>query len=86
MDFVTRFGRICIKSSHKVTKSGHSILQEEFQHDPKFLSKLKNLKPDFPKFRRVRPDGNCFFRSVAFSIMENLLDKPEAVKVERDQI
>lgn len=39
-----------------------------------FLGKLRLLGQSYSSFRRVRRDGNCFFRSFIFSYVESLLN------------
>jgi len=48
-------------------------LETDYQNDEAYLSKVKLLKDTYSHIRRVRPDGNCFFRAVGFAFMEQLL-------------
>ncbi|CAG0879538.1 unnamed protein product [Cyprideis torosa] len=47
-------------------------LKPEYIKDPVFLQKIERLVEKYPKFRRMRGDGNCFFRSMAFALLEQL--------------
>lgn len=48
-------------------------LEEEFASDPVYLEKVKSLGSKFGHIRRTRPDGNCFYRALAFAYFEHLL-------------
>jgi len=50
-----------------------SRLEADYKNDEAYLSKVKLLKETYSDLRRVRPDGNCFFRAVGFALMEQLL-------------
>jgi len=49
-----------------------TILDAEYADNPAFLAKLKDLQKSYSRFRRVRGDGNCFYRAYLFSIVEQL--------------
>nr|CAG4650355.1 EOG090X0AE1 [Sida crystallina] len=53
-----------------------SCLVAEFKDDPIYKSKSERLCTLYQSLRRVRPDGNCFFRGFGFSYFEQLLDNP----------
>jgi ubiquitin thioesterase protein OTUB1 len=46
---------------------------QEFANDPVYLEKVRNLSANFSHIRRTRPDGNCFYRALAFAYFEHLL-------------
>lgn len=48
-----------------------NVIEGEFEQNSVFATKLKNLK--FRKIRRARRDGNCFYRSYLFGILEKCL-------------
>ena len=50
-----------------------SCLVTEFSEDPVYKSKSERLCGLYSSLRRVRPDGNCFFRGFGFSYFEQLL-------------
>lgn len=50
-----------------------SVLENEYAKDEAYLGKVKTLKATYSHIRRVRPDGNCFFRAVGFAYFERLL-------------
>ncbi|TRY75898.1 hypothetical protein TCAL_00671 [Tigriopus californicus] len=52
-------------------------LEREFSHDAVFMTKIGNLKGRYAELRRTRPDGNCFFRAVAYRYFELLLHRPD---------
>ena len=61
-----------------------SNLEQEFENDPVFKSKVVKLSEKYAQFRRIRPDGNCFFRAVGFRLFEWLLDnEAEFAKVKQ---
>lgn len=55
-----------------------SSLEKEYNEDPVYLLKVKDLSAKYKNIRRTRPDGNCFFRAFSFAYLEQLLtDKAE---------
>jgi ubiquitin thioesterase protein OTUB1 len=56
-----------------------TVLLEEYD-DEVFCTKLKNLVPLYPRFRRTRGDGNCFYRSFGFGYMEMLCNDPQELE------
>ena len=52
-------------------------LETEFQADEVFRAKILKLQDKYSHLRRVRPDGNCFFRAVGFRLFEQLLGSAE---------
>lgn len=55
-----------------------SSLEKEYNEDPVYLLKVKDLASKYKKIRRTRPDGNCFFRAFSYAYLEQLLtDKTE---------
>ena len=53
------------------------VLEEEFSNDEVYKSKIAKLTEQYSEFRRIRPDGNCFFRAVGFRLFEWLLGSGE---------
>ena len=45
-------------------------LEAEFQADEVFQAKILKLGQKYSRMRRVRPDGNCFFRAVGYRLFE----------------
>jgi len=45
-----------------------------------FLSKLGEIKKDYSHLRRVRGDGNCFYRAYLFAMMERVIGDPAGAK------
>lgn len=39
-------------------------------------AKLLSLADDFPFFRKVAGDGNCFYRAFIFAMLEALVTRP----------
>ncbi|KOB77566.1 Ubiquitin thioesterase otubain-like protein, partial [Operophtera brumata] len=55
-----------------------SSLEKEYNEDPVYLLKVKDLSSKYKQIRRTRPDGNCFFRAFSYAYLEQLLiDKKE---------
>ena len=48
-------------------------LEAEFQSDEVFKAKILKLGQKYSRMRRVRPDGNCFFRAVGYRLFEVLI-------------
>lgn len=58
-----------------------SSLEKEYNEDPVYLLKVKDLSSKYKHVRRTRPDGNCFFRAFSYAYLEHLLtDKAEYEK------
>lgn len=49
-----------------------SVLESEYGQDAVYKSKVKDLGTKYKGIRRIRPDGNCFFRAFAYSYLEHL--------------
>ena len=49
-----------------------TALEEEFKQDPVYLVKATKLAAKYARIRRTRPDGNCFFRALAFAYFEKV--------------
>lgn len=54
-----------------------SILRHEYENadSPGFIPGIEYLSVQYPHMRRVRGDGNCFYRAFIFSYLENLLNE-----------
>lgn len=50
-----------------------TLLDEYKDNNEAFQFKISDTAKQFPTFRRVRGDGNCFFRAFGFSVLEQLL-------------
>jgi ubiquitin thioesterase protein OTUB1 len=48
-------------------------LMIEYRDDPVYFKKMEKLCESYKSLRRVRPDGNCFFRGFGYSFFEKLL-------------
>jgi len=55
-----------------------SLLREDFDKGSVFQEQLDFLQAaGFSSVRRVRGDGDCFYRAFAYSYLEQLLDEPD---------
>lgn len=54
-----------------------SSLEKEYNEDPVYLLKVKDLSAKYKFIRRTRPDGNCFFRAFSYAYLEYLLTNKE---------
>lgn len=54
-----------------------ATLNNEYADDPIYTRKVQDIEKKYKFFRRVRPDGNCFFRGFAFAILEYLIKHQE---------
>lgn len=52
----------------------------EYKDDAVFKAKIEKLCESYKSLRRVRPDGNCFFRGFGFGYFERLLNEPDEWK------
>jgi len=50
-----------------------NLKQEYSDDDDVYLKKLTTLSTTYPSYRRIRPDGNCFYRAFSFKLLEYLL-------------
>ncbi|THU43948.1 hypothetical protein C4D60_Mb02t02240 [Musa balbisiana] len=61
-----------------------SSLVAEFQSgSPIIQAKIKLLYDNYAALRRVRKDGNCFYRSFMFSYLEHILETQDTAEVDR---
>jgi ubiquitin thioesterase protein OTUB1 len=70
-----------IQESHKLVGNVEDItaLETQFAADPTFLTNARQLQLKYASLRRTRPDGNCFYRALAFGQFERMLnDEAEA--------
>lgn len=50
-----------------------SNLTNEYREDPVYSCKLDKLCEGYKTLRKVRPDGNCFFRGFGYAYFEKIL-------------
>lgn len=62
------------------SKVATAELFAEFQGDEVYEAKLKSLSDNFSCIRKVRKDGNCFYRALAFSFAQVALQNPKALQ------
>lgn len=68
-------------------KEPFSALSLQYADNPKFLYKLQTGASVYSFVRRVRGDGNCFYRSLLFSVLEfALLPPPHVAPLEHFQL
>jgi len=53
-----------------------STLKGDFKDDSLFLEKVEDLTSIYTDIIKIRPDGNCFYTSFAFSLFEMLMSDP----------
>jgi len=53
------------------------IVEDYAKEDSVYRQKIEDLKARYKNIRKVRGDGNCFFRAFGFGYLERLLDHPE---------
>ncbi|XP_076463742.1 ubiquitin thioesterase OTUB1-like [Babylonia areolata] len=56
------------------------LVEEYAKEDQVYRQKLEDLKKRYSHIRKVRGDGNCFFRGFGFAYLESLLNDPEEFK------
>ncbi|XP_035233277.1 ubiquitin thioesterase OTUB1-like isoform X2 [Stegodyphus dumicola] len=58
-----------------------SVLQKEYAEDDLiYQQKVNDLKNKYSCIRKMRPDGNCFFRAFTFAYLESLLTDTQEYK------
>jgi ubiquitin thioesterase protein OTUB1 len=61
-----------------------ATLNNEYADDPIYTRKVQDIEKKYKYMRKVRPDGNCFFRGFAFAILEHLIQhKDEFAKFKK---
>eukprot|EP01101_Sappina_pedata_P010144 TRINITY_DN6318_c0_g1_i1.p1 TRINITY_DN6318_c0_g1~~TRINITY_DN6318_c0_g1_i1.p1 ORF type:complete len:294 (-),score=93.18 TRINITY_DN6318_c0_g1_i1:13-846(-) len=50
-----------------------TLAQEYSDSNPIFLAKIENLNKGYSHIRRIRRDGNCFYRAFFFGLLSNLI-------------
>lgn len=56
-------------------------LNTEYMDDPVYKKKVEDISTKYKYIRKVRPDGNCFYRGFGFTILEYLIkNKDEFIK------
>lgn len=59
-----------------------STLIQEFRFNTSFASKVRRLEQrGYTGWRRIRGDGNCFYRAVGFGLLEQLVVAPERERI-----
>lgn len=58
-----------------------TILLDEYIEDEVYASKVRSLGKKYSDIRKVRPDGNCFFRGFAFAFFEYMIHHKERFAV-----
>lgn len=48
--------------------------------DEIYRNKVKDLETKYKHIRKIRPDGNCFYRAFIFAHLESLLNNPTEAK------
>ncbi len=61
-------------------------LEKDFANDQVYLRKAKALSGKYCALRRTRPDGNCFFRAVAFRHFETMMSDEKEWKRFKDSV
>jgi ubiquitin thioesterase protein OTUB1 len=62
-----------------------SVLRHEYENadSPGFIPGIDFLSAQYRHMRRIRGDGNCFYRAFIFSYLENLLNDYQCVGEKR---
>jgi len=58
-------------------------LLEEYKDNKKFLPKIKEIATKFPQFRRIRGDGNCFYRAFLAGLLLTFVDGQNFEKLKK---
>jgi len=61
-------------------------LLPEYENDRIYREKIEEISKKYDCIRRMRPDGNCFFRAFCYGSIENVLGDPAKAKEFRDKI
>ena len=60
-------------------KEDFSCLRLQYADNPRFLHKIQSAGSQYSHIRRVRGDGNCFYRSYLFAVLEFAILPPPSV-------
>ncbi|CAG7660278.1 unnamed protein product [Allacma fusca] len=61
-------------------------LLPEYESDLVYKDKILEISKTYEFFRRMRPDGNCFFRAFCYGSIERVLGNPGAIQEYRDRL
>ncbi|XP_070496413.1 ubiquitin thioesterase otubain-like [Chironomus tepperi] len=62
------------------------ILNDEYADDPVYRQKVQDISSKYRYMRKIRPDGNCFYRAFGFTTLEHLIKNKEEFKKFRQVI
>jgi len=57
-----------------------TVLLPDYSEDPIYTSKIHEINKTYDNLRRMRPDGNCFFRAFCYGSLERLIENPNECK------
>ena len=71
-----------IKKAYKLIDDTEDVkvLETEFASDETFRKNAGQLQKKYANIRRTRPDGNCYYRAVAFAQFERMLKDADEAK------
>jgi len=54
-------------------------LEDEYKDSPKFLKKIQEVAKKYSNLRRIRGDGNCFYRAYLFGCLESIRENESRI-------
>jgi ubiquitin thioesterase protein OTUB1 len=51
-----------------------NLLASDFRHNKSMVEKVAQLGVGYMGYRKVRGDGNCYYRAVIFGLLENIIE------------
>eukprot|EP00898_Chlorokybus_atmophyticus_P005114 jgi/Chlat1/5603/Chrsp369S05375 len=67
-----------IKLQHVLTVMAHFVVNWQSSDDAAALSLTQRLGAEYSAFRRVRGDGNCFYRGFMFAYLEHFMHQQDS--------
>jgi len=68
------------------TKESLLTLTNDYAEDKVYQDKIIDIHNRYGEFRRMRPDGNCFYRAFSFGVLEKCLTDPTQLAAFREKI
>lgn len=77
-----------VKTNSKLVagKEDIGILLKEYEQNPSFLNGIQYLTSHYANIRKIRGDGNCFYRGFLFAFVERFYQQEQVLQDFLDRI